>query len=160
MKWSPAKQFEEIKKIENQHPYLKGKTIQGVADPAIWQADSGESVAQVAAKYGIFFSKGDNQRVAGWMQMHYRMSFSEDGEPMMYIFNNCKAFIRTIPLLMYDATHVEDLDSSGEDHCADEARYFCMSRPIAPRLAERKIAQGDDPLNQRVKKRRNIYVRP
>lgn len=50
----------------------------------------------------------------------------------MYVFNTCKDFIRTIPTLMYDEHKPEDLDSSGEDHAADEWRYFCMSRPIAP----------------------------
>ena len=79
VKWSPSKQFEEIRKVEQQHPYLKGRRIRGVADPAIWASDTGESVADVAAKYGIFFDKGDNQRIAGWMQMHYRMAFDENG---------------------------------------------------------------------------------
>ena len=54
---------------------------------------------------------------------------------MMYVFRNCKAFIRTIPLLQYDRCKPEDLDTDGEDHVADEARYFCMSRPIKPRAA-------------------------
>ena len=53
----------------------------------------------------------------------------------MYIFSNCKAFIRTIPLLQYDEHKPEDLDTDGEDHVADEARYFLMSRPIKPRAA-------------------------
>ena len=35
----------------------------------------------------------------------------------MYIFRNCKAFIRTVPLLLYDEHRVEDLDTDGEDHC-------------------------------------------
>lgn len=69
------------------------------------------------------------------MQVHYRLSFDENGRPMMYIFRNCKAFIRTIPLLQYDEHRVEDLDTDGEDHVADEVRYFCMMRPIKPRLA-------------------------
>ena len=159
VKWSPSKQFEEIKKVEQQHPYLKGKTIRGVADPAIWAKDTGESVADVAAKHGIFFDKGDNQRIAGWMQMHYRFAFDENGYPMMYIFNNCKAFIRTIPLLLYDDTHVEDLDTDGEDHVADEARYMCMSRPIKPTRANKDIEATADPLNQRLPKKRSIYVK-
>lgn len=159
VKWSPSKQFEEIKKVEQQHPYLKGKTIRGVADPAIWAKDTGESVADVAAKHGIFFDKGDNQRIAGWMQMHYRFAFDENGYPMMYIFNNCKAFIRTIPLLLYDDTHVEDLDTDGEDHVADEARYMCMSRPIKPTRANKDIEASADPLNQRLPKKRSIYVK-
>ena len=67
------------------------------------------------------------------MQLHYRLSFDENGFPMLYVFKNCKAFIRTLPLLQYDAQRPEDLDSSGEDHIADETRYFLMSRPIKPR---------------------------
>lgn len=158
VKWSPDKQFSEIEKIEKQHPYLRGKTIQGVADPAIWNAESGESVADAAARYHIYFSKGDHERIAGWMQMHYRMSFDEEGKPRMYIFKNCKAFIRTIPLLMYDETHVEDLDSDGEDHVADETRYFCMTRPITPKIAGKEIKLEDDPLNMHKPKRTSIYV--
>ena len=65
--------------------------------------------------------------------MHYRLAFDDNGYPMMYVFNNCKAFTRTIPTLIYDEHRVEDLDTDGEDHQADEARYFCMSRPIKPR---------------------------
>ena len=72
------------------------------------------------------------------MQVHYRLAFDENGYPMMYIFRNCKAFIRTIPLLQYDKHKPEDLDTEGEDHVADEVRYFCMSRPIKPRVAAPK----------------------
>ena len=70
------------------------------------------------------------------MQLHYRLSFDENGYPMLYVFRNCRAFIRTLPLLQYDDQRPEDLDSSGEDHIADETRYFLMSRPIKPRTAD------------------------
>jgi hypothetical protein len=73
------------------------------------------------------------------MQMHYRLAFDHNGYAMMYVFKNCKAFIRTIPTLMYDDYRPEDLDTDGEDHVADECRYFAMSRPIAPR----KVEKGD-----------------
>jgi len=158
VKWSPDKQFTEIAKVENEHPYLKGRQIFGVADPAIWNKESGESVYEAALRHHLFFEKGDNQRIAGWMQMHYRMAFDDNGYPMMYIFKNCKAFIRTIPLMMYDETHVEDLDTDLEDHAADEARYMCMSRPIKPVIANKPVPVGDDPLNQRTPKRKSIYV--
>ncbi len=159
VKWSPDKQFAEIRKVEDQHPYLKGKTIRGVADPAIWASDTGESVNDVALRYRIYFEKGDHERIAGWMQMHYRFAFDENGYPMMYIFKNCRAFIRTIPLLMYDEVKVEDLDTELEDHVADETRYMCMSRPIKPVIAKKNIRAEDDPLNQRVERKRSIYVR-
>lgn len=132
VKWTNDKQFKEISDIENQHPYLKGKKIQGVADPAIWDASRGESTAEAAMRYGLYFVPGDNERIAGWMQMRYRMQFDENGRPRMYIFDNCKAFIRTIPLLQYSETKPEDLDTKQEDHVADESRYFCMARPVKP----------------------------
>ena len=147
VKWTPDKQFEEIHKTEVQHPWLKGKTIIGVADPAIWDASRGESVADTAARYGVFFTPGDNERIAGWMQCHYRLQFDEDGYPRMYVFNTCRAFIRTIPLLIYDEHKVEDLDTTMEDHVADEWRYFCMSRPIKPIRAVKEQRILFDPLD-------------
>lgn len=134
VKWTPDKVFSEIHRIECEHRWLKGKRISGVADPSIWDAQTGESLAERAAKYQVYFSPGDHERIAGWMQMHYRMAFDENGYAMFYVFKNCKAFIRTIPLLMYDGNRPEDLDTSGEDHAADEARYLFMSRPIKPRM--------------------------
>ena len=147
VKWTPDKQFEEIHKTEMQHPWLKGKTIIGVADPAIWDASRGESVADTAARYGVFFTPGDNERIAGWMQCHYRLQFDEDGYPRMYVFNTCRAFIRTIPLLIYDEHRAEDLDTTMEDHVADEWRYFCMSRPIKPIRAVKEQRILFDPLD-------------
>jgi hypothetical protein len=146
VKWTPPQVFAEIHKIETEHRWLKGKKIQGIADPAIWDAETGESIADVAAKHQVYFTQGDNKRIAGWMQVHYRMAFDENGYPMMYIFNNCKAFIRTIPLLQYDEHKVEDLDTDGEDHIADEMRYFLMSRPIAPRMKAQPDEYEKSPL--------------
>ena len=81
------------------------------------------------------------------MQVHYRLAFDENGFPMMYVFENCKAFIRTIPALQYDDHKVEDLDTDGEDHVADEVRYFCMSRPIKPRIPTKRDEYYKNPLN-------------
>ena len=148
VKWTPDKQFAEIAKIERQHPWLKEKDITGIADPAIWDASRGESIEQTAARYGVYFSKGDNERIAGWMQCHYRLQFDENGYPRMYVFRNCEAFIRTIPILVYDEHKVEDLDTSMEDHVADEWRYFCMSRPIRPMQTAPALPIWADPLNQ------------
>ena len=71
---------------------------------------------------------------------------------MMYIFSNCKAFIRTIPLLVYDEHKVEDIDTTQEDHVADESRYLCMARPIPPRRVETALPVQDDPLNMLVRR--------
>jgi hypothetical protein len=132
VKWTPPQVFAEIAKTEREHRWLAGKKIIGIADPAIWDAETGESIADTAGKHGVFFTPGDNKRLPGWMQVHYRLAFDENGYPQMYVFRGCKAFIRTIPLLQYDEHKPEDLDTDGEDHVADEVRYFCMSRPIKP----------------------------
>ena len=146
VKWTPPKVFSEIHRIETEHRWLAGKKIIGIADPAIWDAETGESIADVAAKHQVFFNPGDNKRIPGWMQVHYRLAFDDNGFPMMYVFSNCKAFIRTIPLLQYDEHRPEDLDTDGEDHVADEVRYFCMSRPIKPRIAAQPDEYAQSPM--------------
>lgn len=147
VKWTPSEVFSKIAEIESEHRWLKGKKIIGIADPAIWDAETGESIADTAEKHRVYFQKADNSRLNGWMQFHYRLAFDGDGFPMMYIFKNCKAFIRTIPMLQYDEHKVEDLDTEGEDHIADETRYFLMSRPIKPRQKVKDDDYAHNPLN-------------
>ena len=147
VKWSPDEIFKEIHRIESEHPWLAGKHIQGVADPAIWDASHGVSIAQTAENCGVYFEKGDHKRLPGWMQMHYRMQFDSSGIPMMYVFSNCKAFIRTIPLLRYDEQRPEDIDTKQEDHVADEVRYLCMANPMKPVQVKECRPEVFDPLS-------------
>lgn len=149
VKWTPDEQFKHFAEIERTHPWLKGrKIVDSVADPAIWDASRGESIAETAYRYGIYFSPADNERLAGWMQVHYRFQFDQNGYPRMYFFNNCKAARRTIPLMMYSETHPEDVETTLEDHCPDEIRYMCQSRIIKPITPiERKVILSD-PLDQ------------
>lgn len=148
VRWTVEKQMAEASRIEREHPFLKGKEIFGVADPAIWDGSKGESVADTAMKYGLYFTPGINDRIPGWMQLHHRFAFDENGYAQMYIFDTCKAFIRTIPLLVYDDRKPEDLDTEGEDHVADEVRYMCMSRPIRPTVTPEEKPLWTDPLDQ------------
>ena len=156
VKWIDDKIFSEIARMEREHPWLAGKKIQGVADPSIWAGEeNGISRKDVAEKYRVYFEKGNNDRIPGWMQCHYRLAFDENGYPMMYVFKNCQAFIRTIPLLCYDEHVPEDLDSTLEDHVADEWRYFCMTDPIKPRVHHETAAPLNDPLNQYARRKRS-----
>lgn len=154
VKWTIDQQFSEIARIERTHPWLKGKNITGVADPAIFAENGGPSMAETAQKYGIFFTPGDNKREPGWMQCHYRLQFDENGYSRMYVYSNCKGFIRTIPLMMYDEHRLEDLDTKLEDHIADEWRYACMYRPVEPMRPVEKKQVFFDPLDQTKKKGR------
>lgn len=148
VRWPVEKQFGEIARIEREHPWLQGKHITGVADPSIWDRSRGPSIAEMAEKAGLYFTRGDNKRLPGWMQCHRRLRFDENGRAGMYVFSNCEQFIRTIPLLRYSRTDPEDADSAGEDHIADEWRYTCMSRPMpAPQpVPEEPLRWFRDPL--------------
>ena len=159
VKWTPDEIFKEIARIENEHDWLKGKHINGVADPAIWDKSHGVSIAETAEKYGVYFDKGDHKRLPGLMQMHYRLQFDENGIPMMYIFSNCKAFIRTIPLLVYDENRPEDIDTKQEDHCYDSSRYLCMANPMKPIKVEDRTPAVYNPLDDDIKVDRYAFYR-
>jgi hypothetical protein len=159
VKWTPEKIFSEIAETEKNHPWLKGKDIFGVADPSIWDKSRGTSVAEVAESFGVYFDKGDNNRIPGWMQVHYRLQFDENGVPMMYIFSNCEGFIRTMPSLVFSKNKPEDLDTEGEDHIADEVRYMCMAHPITPTTVIPQEVKAWNPLDEDVKVGRYDWYR-
>lgn len=151
IKWTNKMQMDKIQEIEREHRWLKGKRIQGVADPSIWDGSHdtyGISCAEEAEKHGLIFEKGNNERIAGWMQVRERLRFDEEGKAKIYFFNNCKAIIRTLPLMMFDEHKPEDLDTTLEDHAPDDVRYMCMHRPIPPRMIQPKYIPEFDPLSQ------------
>ena len=147
IKYEPRMIAEEIRRIEEDDPLLYGKKITGIADPSIFDESRGESVARMMERQGVYWEPGDNTRIAGKMQYHYRLAFDGEGVPMFYVFSTCKHFIRTIPVLVYDERHVEDVNSSQEDHIYDECRYVMMERPISPRGSRKKELPLEDPLD-------------
>lgn len=133
VRWTPQQLAEKIAEIEHEDPQLRGRRITGIADPAIWDASFGESIADIMERSGVYFDKADHARISGKMQVHNRLAFDENGKSMLYVFKTCSHFIRTMPALVYDQTNVEDVDTKGEDHIYDETRYVCMERPIRAR---------------------------
>ena len=102
----------------------------------MWRSDGGPSQAERALKSGVIFQKADNQRELGWQEMYRRI---KDG--MLYVFDTCPDFTRTIPAIQADERQPEDITKTnrgGEDHIADETRYACMSRPIIRRMPKKK----------------------
>ena len=108
VRWEPARIAREIKKIEQDDPNIRGRTVRGVADPSIFDESRGESVAQMMEREGIFFDRGDNSRIAGKMQVHHRLAFDQNGAPGLTVFSTCRHFIRTVPALVYDPVNVEE----------------------------------------------------
>lgn len=120
------------------------KIANAVLDPAAFAEDGGPSIAERMRREGAHFRRADNKRVpaagamGGWDQMRARINGPRDedgkalGPAMLFVFSTCRDFIRTVPVLQHDPNRPEDLDTDGEDHAADEARYACMSRPWIP----------------------------
>jgi hypothetical protein len=83
--------------------------------------------------------RADNTRVgkagalSGWDQVRARIAGSETG-PMLAVFDTCRDFIRTVPVLQHDRQRLEDLDTAAEDHIADETRYACLARVFLPKI--------------------------
>lgn len=138
-----------IREIEQQDEILRDRTILGVADPSIWDKSRGESIARIMEKhpYYIHFKPGNNDRLSGLMQYHYRMHFDENGECLFQVFKTCKQTIRTLPALVYDEKKIEDIDTDGEDHIYDAVRYGLMEHVVAPRKPKELPDMRDDPLN-------------
>ena len=147
VQWSPDVIAAKIKEIEDK--YESGRTIFGVADPAIWDDSHGSagSIVSQMERFGVVWEKGKHDRMAGKMQLHRRFRFGEDGRPYLYVFNTCKAFIRTVPALCYDELDVEDVDTKAEDHVYDETRYMCMVNPISVPVAEEQKEYIYNPLS-------------
>jgi hypothetical protein len=146
----PREVAARIHEMEATHRWLKGKHIVGIADPAIYDRETGESIADIMERkpYYISFSKGDHTRIPGKMQFHYRLAFDIEGRPSFQVFSNCEQFIRTFPSLVYDDRNVEDINSKQEDHIYDECRYILMANPVAPPVAKPSAAIPQfDPLN-------------
>jgi len=99
-----------------------------VADPAIWIQSGGLSIGEQMMNEGCFFRKADNKRLAGWQQVRQRIE-GDNNVPMLYIFSNCNALVRTLPAMQHDKTKPEDLDTTSEDHAIDTLRYGLMARP-------------------------------
>ena len=131
----------------------KEKVTRAVADPSIFRQDGGPSIGERLRRAGASFRPADNTRVgktgalSGWDQMRARIAGTDEG-PMLAVFDTCRDFIRTVPVLQHDPMRPEDLDTNGEDHIADEARYVCSSRPMVARRTP-PPTRADDSWNRR-----------
>ena len=109
---------------------LGGRKLSYIAaDPSMWKVDGGPSIAETFLRHGVVLRKADNSRLVGYVQLRQRIAGDEEG-PMLLATRNCHdGFWRTLPDIVLDENHPEDIDTDQEDHCADDCRYAAMSRP-------------------------------
>ena len=114
------------------------RIFQWFAPPDMWnrRQDTGKSVAEIFGESGIFLTKADNERVAGWLHMKEWLKVREQ-EGVQYanmrFFRTCPNVIRSIPLLQFDEKRPSDAATEPHEvtHAPDAIRYFCAGRPMA-----------------------------
>jgi hypothetical protein len=74
--------------------------------------------------------KGPNSRKQGWQQLREWLSnvLPEKGlrareKPGLFVFDTCRHFLRTVPVLPRDEKDMDDVDTESEDHVGDDVRY-------------------------------------
>ena len=109
----------------------------------------GPSTAETFAALKIYLTHGDPSRMQKIQQFRERLNVPRDTDgnqidrPMLQVYDKCRHFIATIPALSMDEDNPEDIDTDQEDHIYDEACHFCMARPIALKLPEKKKLLSD-----------------
>jgi hypothetical protein len=115
----------------------------GPADSSIYDEENGNCIARDMAKAKldpdtgrrVTFQRADKSpgsRHVGWEAFRRMLKASTQRpmeDPGLFVFNTCRDFIRLIPTLPRDARDSDDLDSSSEDHIADESRYMVTWTP-------------------------------
>lgn len=105
----------------------------GPADSSIFDETNGDSPAKIQERHKVKWEKADKapgSRKRGWQLLRGRLlaSLAERmEEPGLFVFDNCRQFIRTIPVLPRDDKDPDDIDTDAEDHIADETRYRILA---------------------------------
>lgn len=117
-----------ILKIERQMG-IASRVRTGPADSAIFDTQNGVCIADDMARIGVRWEradKGPGSRRNGWERVRkmFKAVLSHPMEsPGLIVFDTCRQFIRTMPVLPRSERDPEDVDSDSEDHIADEVRY-------------------------------------
>ena len=133
-------------------PFTGGRYPQATyADPSMFVKRRlseviNHSPADVFAEQGIFLSRANNDRITGWRVVNDALI-----KERIYCFNGWNdALMRTMPALPRSSRNPEDLDTTAEDHAADELRYAMMHvyKPLAPTEPEPYEGTGQEAIDQ------------
>lgn len=83
----------------------------------------------------VSFTRAQNARVEGWLKMIDMLSEARKDRPErpgLWVFSTDEHFVRTVPTLQRDLRDPDDVDTTGEDHVADDCRYACLEITRTP----------------------------
>jgi len=126
------------------HEYSKTENVRHhFADPSMWAKKTQVTVTSTADEYAkelVTLTPGDNDRLGGKRKIDRLLMPMADGRPGLQVFNTCRNFLRTFPLLAYSTTNPEDVDTDQDDHLFDATKYSLSSVNTKPKT-ERKHKQ-------------------
>lgn len=130
-----AKGIVELEKKFRDAKLITGAVKKGPADTSIFDVENGNCIAKDMAAHKVEWSEADKSpgsRKTGWEKMRTRLKACLETpmeEPGLFIFSNCRQFIRTVPVLPRDEKRdPDDVDSNSEDHVGDESRYRILDK--------------------------------
>ena len=112
---------------------IQARIRPGPADSSIFDETNGDSPAKIQERHKVRWEKADKSpgsRKRGWQLMRGRLIAGKAErmeEPGLFVFDTCRQFIRTFPVLPRSDRDADDIDTDAEDHIADEARYRCLA---------------------------------
>ena len=107
-----------------------------VADPSIYSKLGRESIYDEMRKgaadagHNLIMSPADNNRIGGWQKMRDMLENARADRPEkpgLWVFETCHHWLRTVPVMQRSDTDFDDVDTTQEDHPADDTRYVCMT---------------------------------
>ena len=110
------------------------KVRRRIAPADIWsKIGTGTSIASDLVRGGFNgLIKANRDREAGKVRIHELLKLDDHGEPFLRVFDTCRGFIRTFPMMQLDEKNCEDVDTDGEDHPYDGFRYGLMAHALPP----------------------------
>jgi hypothetical protein len=127
----------QIHAIEAASPYA-GRIVPGPADSQIFDVTNGTSIAAEMAREGITWTpaqKGPGSRRQGatLLRQYLKAGLAWPmEEPGLFVFNTCRQWLRTVPIVPRDPKNADDVNSASEDHLYDLTRYELSMPPLAP----------------------------
>lgn len=137
----PSAVARRIKEIETHDERLGYEYRQNIADSGIFSETGTETIARAFRQAGVAWrecAKGKNSRVNGAQRVVDLLMADR-----LKVFDSCKHWIRTVPLLMPNPLQLEDVNTKMEDHAWDETRYATGAIRRTPDEPDRQMSDDD-----------------
>ena len=111
--------------------------------------ESGPTDSETFSRAGFPMRRGTKDRINGWSRLRAWLQPRKqaDGKiaPSLIIHPACKVLLRTLPILVSDATEPDDIAETTDAYPAEGLMLFCMARPLP--WQEVKVEKEPDPLS-------------